>query len=299
MKKSRMFLAVVALVIGGAFCAAAPEKADEAVSKVFRGLEQNQAQALWQALPPSYQTDVADLIHGVASNADAAAWNGAFRVLGKAVRVLDEKRQFIQQNPMVAAKMEETEGSKDAYDAFVKLLGTLTNSELADAEKMRTLDVESFMSGTVSRAMAQAQALSKLSESAAEVEGFRSAKVELVSQDGDRAVVRITGPEKSEETEMVRVEGKWIPADMAKEWKTKVEEMRQQIAQLPGQKDSTDNADLLFTMTQIESGLDTLLAAQTAEQFDGAAQAFVGMMMFRFAGAMGGQEGEEEEDPGR
>ncbi len=299
MAKSRVSLCVSLVFLFAASGLHAQGTADEAVRQVFQGLEQSRTEVLWQALPASYQTDVTSIVHGMGENADPQLWNGTFRIVGKLARVLDEKKEYIQKQPLVAAKMGETPGSQEGYDVAVKLLRTLAESELADVSNVKTLDVQAFLAGTVSRMVSQVRGLAMLSpESAESLEGLKESKVSLVSQKGKTAVVRIVNGDKSDDKEMVLVEGKWIPAEMAEGWKDKVAEIQAQLAALPSNKGSAESAQFLALMGPMEGALDELLAAQSSQEFDSAVQKLVGMVMFQFAGALGeaGQDQDQDQD---
>ncbi len=299
MAKSRVLLGIALVCLFAAPSLSAQGTADEAVRQVFTGLEQNRAEVLWQALPASYQVDVTSLVHGMAANADPQLWNGSFRIVAKLAKVLEQKKEYIQKQPMVAAKMGETPGAEAGYDVAVKVLRTLAESELSDVARVKTLDVQSFLSGTVSQIVTQIRGLAMLSpESAESLESLGQSKVSLVSQKGNHAVVRIVNGDKSEDKEMTLVEGKWIPSEMAEEWKDKVAEIQAQLAELPSNKGSEESAQFLAIMGPVEGALDQLLAAQTNEQFESAVQQLVGMVMVQFAGAMSdaGQDQDQDQD---
>lgn len=270
----------------------AQDTADAAVRRVIQGLENNQAQVLWQALPASYQKDISDLIHEGAAKTDAQTWNAAFRVLGKLVRTLDEKSDFILQHPMVAGQLAaaQVQSVDSGYLAAVKMLGTLVNSEISQLDTLQRLDVEKFMAGTVSQIMSQADALAASIPGGQEgLENLRSSQVSLVSSDGDRAVVKIEDAEGAETRDMVRVEGKWVPAELAENWDARIAEVRDGIAG-GALQDPAQNEQVLKILDTAEGALDQLLAANTAEDFNLAVGNLIGMMTAQFMSAPEGEQ---------
>ncbi len=274
----------------------AQEPADATVRNVFAGLQEQRPQVLWQALPASYQRDLQGLIHDFAEQADAELWNLTFSLLGKSVRVLDEKREFVFDQPMISARLQEIDKPDQTYDAVLQLLSTLTSSELADIEKLRRLEPEAFLSGTVSTFLRQLRDLQDvLPGVSTPVDELDDSEVALVSSSGGSAVVRITSGGETEDRPFVLVEGKWVPEELAEEWDQNMAEARAQIAELAARQRAPETEQVVATMRSMEGLLDRLLAAQTREEFDDSMQQLVGTVMFQAMSLGAGQE-EPEKD---
>ncbi len=287
-------IVAVALLSGQA---AAQESADVTVRRVLEELRHHHPQAVWQALPASYQGDLEGLIHEFAAQADAEIWNLTFGVLNKAVRVLDEKREFIFEQPLVAARLQDTPEPDAAYDAVLTLVSTLTSSELSDVQRLRTLDPEAFLSGTVSRLMQQAQALrAALPDAQVPLEELENTTITLVSSDGDQAVVRIESDGESEDREFVRVEGKWIPRELAADWEKNIAEARLGVAELAARQRSPETEQVVGLMHSINGTLDQMLAAQTTETFEQSLQQLMGTVMFQIMSLGAGMEEQEAQE---
>ncbi len=274
----------------------AQEPADATVRNVFAGLQEQRPQVLWQALPASYQRDLQGLIHDFAEQADAELWNLTFSLLGKSVRVLDEKREFVFDQPMISARLQEIDKPDQTYDAVLQLLSTLTSSELADIEKLRRLEPEAFLSGTVSTFLRQLRDLQDvLPGVSTPVDELDDSEVALVSSSGGSAVVRITNGGETEDRPFVLVEGKWVPEELAEEWDQNMAEARAQIAELAARQRAPETEQVVATMRSMEGLLDRMLAAQTREEFDDSMQQLVGTVMFQAMSLGAGQE-EPEKD---
>ena len=78
---------------------------DQAIEQMAHSIADGRFDAAWQALPPSYQNDITEVVHLGASEMDAELWNRTFTVLQKTTRILSEKRNFILDHPMLAAEI--------------------------------------------------------------------------------------------------------------------------------------------------------------------------------------------------
>jgi hypothetical protein len=276
-------LALLALFPGCSSNEAAPvaETADAAVLQITEGLADGRPQVLWHALPESYQQDVTDLIHEFGNKMDAELWNSSFEVVQKVTLVLSEKREFILDHPMLASKVEDREEAEEAWDALIGILEVVANSDLSNLDRVKKLDVERFLSKTGGELVDRFKQI----EAFAPTDkvpglGLADAKATLISSEGDNALVRIEVPGKpAEEQDFVRVEGKWIPAEMAAEWDQTMAEAREGLAGLSGEKMEQAKASTLMQLSMVDGALDQLLATKTAEEFQTAVGGLMGMAM--------------------
>ena len=251
-----------------------------AVMDVARGLSENRPQALWQAMPASYQEDVSGLVHDFASQMDGSLWDQGFSTLGKLTRVLDEKREFLIDHPMIQQQLSQSPDGAASYEALVTFLRTIVESDLSSLDRMRSLNVESFLTVTLGDLMSQMDELSALSPESAQdtLNTFRSTTATQSRSEGDRAWVMIQkGEEEPQEVEFRLVEGKWVPAELADGWDEHVSEMRAKMAETTGAKENTAQVGAMLFMA--DGVLEQLLAAQTEEQFSSTLQSVIGLAM--------------------
>jgi hypothetical protein len=263
--------------------APAAETADQAVMRVAEGLEDGRLEVVWQALPASYQRDVTDLIHDFGGAMDAELWTQAFGVIRKATQVLSEKREMILDHPMVQAQIEDREKANEAWESLIGILDVVVHSDLSDLERMKSLDVEEFLSDTGAEVVGRFKGMEAFAATEAvsgSLFGPAGAEVTLVSSDGDRARVRFQAPgEPSTEEEFVRVEGKWVPTQMADEWNDTLAAAREQLAGLSGEAMQANKQMTLMQLSMVDGVLDQLLATKTAEEFNAAIGGLLGMAM--------------------
>lgn len=261
----------------------------ESIAFLAENLANKRADAFWVMLPASYREQITALVHGFADEVDADVYQQAADLLKKLVRVLHEKKDFILNSPMLAEMLDQEQQEVEAgYTAVVTMLGILVNSELGDLERLKTVDLGAMLAETGGRMMTEVEKAAVLVGADDPFIQFRNPTIELVSEDGDNATVRVTSTEMEDgvaiesvtEMNLTKVEGRWIEADMAESFG---EGMKEAQAAL-GEMDWKDGKMAALTVISgIDSTLDELLAANTPEEFNAAT-------MQLFGGLMGGVE---------
>jgi hypothetical protein len=278
--------AVLALTLAGCSAGAGPPRAlpdtlDGTVLHVTRELADGRPQVLWEALPASYQSDLTSLVHEAASRVDAEVWNRTFATLDKATRLLEQKRDFILSHPMVAANMPDRGEAEKNWDGLVRVLEIVVRSDLADLERVRTLDLESFLAGTGAQLMGQFAELSALTPDNAWATGMdklRETKVTLLSSSEDSGRVRIEVPgSPAQEQAFVRVEGRWVPRAMADTWDETMTEARRAIEEMSVGLMQEKKPALLAQLGMADALLDSLLRAETESEFHAGLGSMMGM----------------------
>ena len=256
---------------------------------VVNGLGENQPQVIWQALPASYQNDISGLVREFAGQMQDSLWDQIFGTLTKLTRVLDEKRQFVLEHPLVAQQLSKSPNAEATYDAVVTLLKTILSSDISSLQRLSDFDGERFLATTGSQVMARMGDLAALAPDSKEtLDEISSLSVTLSRTEGERAWVLIEKPdEKTEEVEFVLVEGKWVPAEMAEGWDSGIAQMREELNKLNFDPAQTAQAGALLAM--VDGSLNGLLAAQTAEEFQATLQGMLGLAMMGVMGSVASQ----------
>lgn len=282
-----LFGLLALLVLGAAACsggetepAATP---DEAVTRVACGLADNRPEVVWHALPASYQEDVTELVHEAAATMDPELWNRSFGVLQKLSQLLSDKQDLILEHPMIAQGMAGKDDVEDSFDAVVELFDTVVRSDLADLDDVKKLDIEKFLAKTgrdLMEQMAEASALAPDDQWARQMTLLRATEATVLSSSGDTATLRIERPgQAAREEQYVRVEGKWIPKELADSWSSQIADARQKLARVSGQESPEDKQKTLMMLSMVEGALDSMLAADSPEQFNAAIGSAMGMAM--------------------
>lgn len=248
-----------------------PATPELAIGEVSKGLAQNKPEVLWQALPASYQKDVNEVVSSFASTCDPELYNESFKLGQKMVRVLKEKKDLIITHPLLA-KSGKTQQLAQNWDNVVGLISNVMNSDLADVNKLKALDVEKFLATTGSGVMTNAMALAELNPTADKVD-FRTKMSSVLARqlrtEGDTAIVKIEAPgEEPKEERFIQVEGKWIPKDLATDWKQGVGKIKTDLQAAMANAQQQNKKETLGKLLILDGVLDQMLAAKTAADFN-------------------------------
>jgi hypothetical protein len=278
-----MLAAAIALVSIPA-AANLPDTPDGTVREVIQSLANRHPEILWQALPPTYQNDITDITHAAADKIDPELWNAVFAIGTKASGVLGDKKEYFLNSSLMNAAGEERARVEGNWDTAVAALGNFFSSEFSNLENLKTMDWERFLSTTAVDIMdriAEIQAENDTEENAEDVIAkLRNTTVETVSEDGDTATVRVSAPdEEPEEIALTRVEGRWVPSDMAADWETNMAEAKENIANITEEQMTQAKMQAMMVFGMVHAGLDQLAATSSQEEFDQAIQGLLGPFM--------------------
>ena len=274
-----------------------PDSPDGTVRAVAESLADSHPEVIWHALPPSYQQDVTGLIHLAADTVDPEVYAKSFAVLNKVVGVLRAKRDLILDT--VEANMPQANRAtiEENWDHVLDLFDIVLSSEIASLDGLREVDPEAYLATTGRKVMLKA---AEISPPAKEGEprkdlatSLRAVKVEVVSSEGDSATVRISPPDEEPETvALTRVEGRWVPADMAAEWDEKVAEARAEMSQVTDEEQAQMKMQAMMMLSMAETVADQVAAAETQEDLQALLQGMFGGLMSQLQPQM--REGEQE-----
>jgi hypothetical protein len=281
------------------------EAPDAQIRAMMGRLQSGDFGALWDSLPPSYQADINEVVQTFGQNMDTEIWNAGKRVVGKAVSVLRDKKEWI----LGYSALEQLAAGQPAvdanWDAVVGLLDAIFQSDLTDLNQLKTFDGAAFMEGAGKaigeRLVALAEAFQEDLDPASlpvpiEFPGlevvprmnFANAQITTVRVEGDTAVLRIEQADgEAEEHQAVRVEGKWLPKDMVDDWDEGIQQAKEYLTTMMPQQLEEAKPMLLSPLSPVkivEGVLDQLLAANDQQAFneviDGIMEMAGGMLGF-------------------
>jgi len=277
-----LILAAIAVVILSPGCRRSresiPESPPDAIQTVVDGLADHQPQVLWYALPPSYQADLRELIATFCDHMDADLYDRTFRLLAQSVRVMKEKREFIYHSPLALSTplIESSMGSQ--WNETVRMLDAIAKSDLSSLELLRQLDPGEFLASTGHRVMLGLENLRMRSQRSPTPGGWerasealKGARLVFLEATGQEGVLQFSSPTNAlakHEVKLTRVEGRWVPADMAANWRTRVEQAKSHLAKLKGAEFEKAKPVLSMVLSSLESTLESLLEAKSQKEFD-------------------------------
>jgi hypothetical protein len=282
---STLIIALVTISVGcsGDKSDSPASEPDQAVTRVARGLADGKPEIAWQALPPSYRKDVSDLVHSAATKMDADVWNQSFALIQKITQLARDKRDFILDHPMVAQSSDNRKELEQGWDALVGIFDVMAKSDLSDLKKLERLDIDAFLAetgGDLMKHMERAASLSPDDSWSTQVSNLKKTKATIVSSSGDSAVVRVETPGvPTREEAYTQVEGHWVPEKLAKDWDREIAKARQQIEKMSTDYMAENKAKVLMQLSMAEGAVDSLLAAENAQDFNAALGPIIGMAM--------------------
>jgi hypothetical protein len=276
--------ALVLSVVLPAHAADIPDSPDGTVAAVAEALAGHHPEIIWQALPTSYQQDVTELTHAFAGRMDPTVWDAAFGLGRKLTDILRDKKALILESSMLESAGENREAIEDNWDATISVLDAFFESDVTRLENLKTIDWERFLATTGRDLMNLAATASKSSGEDSYERDFKQKlsqmTVEVLSSDGDQATLRVAAPdEEPEQVQLTRVEGRWIPSDLAKDWKTDVAEARQKLADLSDEEIQEGSMQTMMVVGMIDGALTEIASVETTEELEQALQGLLGPLL--------------------
>jgi hypothetical protein len=268
-----------------------PDTPDGMVLAVANALADGNPRGVWDAMPASYQTDLNDLVHQASGMTDPVAWDKGFAIASRLTGVLRDKKEFVFGNPMVAMNPKVGE-IEPAWDGIVSLLTTVTESDLAQLDNLKTLDVGDFLGTTGVRFIADIESLAKLAPSnismGNDLEALRSMTATVLNTTDGVAELEVKIPAVTNFTEkFVQVEGRWVPQEIATDWEKQMKIARGDIEKATKAKQQT-SMQAMAMMGMVEGVLATFENANSQVEFDQALQGAFGMFMQMSGAGQGG-----------
>lgn len=252
-------------------------------------VEENEPGRAWAALPQQWRSDADGLISEFAGKMDAEIWEKGTGIVGKVATLVKSKHEMLLQNPMVAPMLAQagttTEDIEKHIDGVADAVTSLTR-KISSLDSLEKMSVESLLADT-SGLVKMLKDVAPVEEGSSTAAMLRSVKTTVLSESGDTARVRIEADgARTEEYDMKKVDGIWLPVDMIESWRTGIEEARSQLASLEIPAD--EKPRMMQMMSMIDVTLDQLIAAKTDAEFQ---QAIMGAMATVAPMMMGGGGG--------
>lgn len=253
--------------------AAIPETPDGAVQAVLDGLAQHRPEVVWRALPPSYQEDVRAVLASFAENMDPALFERAVAVSRKGVMVLHSKKDLVLSTETVANSGIDPESIDGLWESSIHFADTVLASDLARLDAYPTFDVDGFLRTSGASLMDHAAGITINDDDtdtvAARLTALEHAGVELVSRDGERAVVLVTTPDgTATEVPMTRVENRWLPNDVVARWPGMIERALERIEFLGSEDAAQMKVQALFAIGLTEGFINQIGEMEAPEDLD-------------------------------
>ena len=261
-----------------------PATPDGTIKAVATHLAEGHPEILWMALPPSYQKDLTEVTHLFGAKMDAELYAKVFNLARKIVTVLTAKKAIILDMSMLAALGEERAKVERNWDSALAICTTLFNSELANLEQVKTLDWQAFLAGSGAKLMTDVAAISKNDPADPYENDFRAkltaVTVDKVAETAETATLRVTAPgEEPQELLLVKVEGRWVPAEMAAEWTANMTRAKERLNALTPEEVAQTRVQAMLGLAMAEGLVDQVAAVTTSAELETLLQGLFGGLM--------------------
>ncbi len=253
---------------------------EQTVQSFSQAVADRKPAAIWELLPPSYQADVNGLVVAAADKSDPDLHAKGSEVFSKLVAVLKTKKEFVLGLPMLAA-IPNADAPKLAanYDSVVAILEAIHSSDLSNLDAMKKFDTAKFLKGPGTTIAEKAGALAEAfggEEAAKEMAAFSNVQIKTTKQEAAAASLEVTRNGETTPLEMVKIEDRWIPAEMASDWSSTMTEAKAGIAKT---SPAENKLQVLGMMGAITAVLDQLEKAQSQDEFNQLIMSSVGPFM--------------------
>lgn len=259
-----------------------PEAPDAAVRVIMDQIEAGNAAILWTAMPATYQSDLTSLVREAGTKIDAEMYDQTFGLFAKLANVLGKQKTFILASPM--AQQANTAEAEANWDPMVGMIRSFATSQLATAEGLKSIDLQAFLATTGSEMLKLAKQISDNSSDGSMFDQLKNATITAEDVTDSSATLTLSrDDEEPDSTLFTKVEGRWIPADMAAEWNEKITDAREQLAALTPEEMAKNKPQVMGMITMVDGVLTQLEGASTQEEFNqalqGAMMPLMGLMM--------------------
>lgn len=251
-----------------------PDSPEKVVVEAAKAAQEGNYVLIFAMLPDSYQKDLQGMYKKIADKVDAEMYAKIWTIADKALAAVKKNKDKIAEGGMLPKEMlEQGLTTADAVFTLAKEM------KLNDAAAMKALDIAAFLAENGKKlhdfGWKTAEQFEK--EDAAQAKKMMAdVKAELDGEvKDDKATVKITVGGETKPTVFVKVEGKWIPEELAKMWPEFKKEADKNIDEMLAELDK--NKDKINEM------LGQAETAVTAFEKDGNMEALAPLM-----GAMGG-----------
>jgi hypothetical protein len=207
-----------------------PASADQVINQGVAALKNNKPVEVFAMLPPSYQTDLQSVVNEITSKMDKEVFELGTQILEKVVQILDKHGAMLKQmgGEMAPFDIDEAIKSFKDFHAFMK------SANLLSYDGFKALNVAGFLAEHGAKLMGDGmKAFETFNQ--AEFAMFQAmlagVNATVKESTDDTATVELKTGDMTETVEFKKVEGRWVPADMAAEWSEMISEARKEAAE--------------------------------------------------------------------
>lgn len=294
----------------------ASAKPEELLQHVAAQLQAGHPRVLWDALPATYQKDVQALVRLFAEEMNAEQYTTAMQLTSRLAHALYAKREFVLGYPKLAMLPPEARDAfAAAFTPAVALMAELSDLETLSLENLKNTDLAAIIAQkdeSMGPYLAQLLALGTEPGSAEGglLQALAAGQGTIVMEGEDRLklTLPVPAPAPAEQATqpggpvppsvaaaaqptapgarnlpaptltLVRVEERWVPEGMAKNWAQGVARLHEQLSGL-SEKTAADGGQNAAMAMTIEPLVTRLEEASTQEEFNAVIDPYVNLLM--------------------
>ncbi len=248
-----------------------PQDPVGAVKLALGHVQSGRLQLAYDFLPASYQKDLDGLVQTFAEKMDAEVWDELFAVLEKGIKVLRTKKDLMigmVQNP---DDSETSQQLSDNWEGLVEALNLVVSSELSSLDKLKQANMRRFLESTGNPLFAQLQKLRSVG-GPNPLDTLADVQVEIIDESAEVATLRFITPtgDAGEETKFIKVDGKWIPQNLAESWADSLAQAQRALDSFSPKTMAAQKGQVMEGLAMLEAALDQMLDAETQRQLSDA-----------------------------
>lgn len=261
---------------------------------IGQSLKRNRPDVVLKALPPSYVKDMQGVVRAFAANIDADLFNQGAGMIKDLTRVMDSKKDIIMKSEMMKGMSAQAGAANTdkSWDENMAVMKALAGSDFLNLEALKKADLPTLLYKDGSKIMSTMKAIDPAENPGVlmmndSLDMIANSTFKVSDQEGDSATVTIfDGDDEMDKVPVKRVEGRWIPADMADGWADGITEAKAGLMEMKAGM-AEAKPMVMGVMTMAKGMIGQVEAAKTPGDID---KAFGGIMEMA-GGMMGGLMG--------
>jgi hypothetical protein len=264
-----------------------PASPDAAMKYIADELAGGNGGVLWDAMPATYRSDVAQLVQLAGAKIDGELYDQVFNIVGRIGELIGSKQEFLLNSELGASSdPEQRQMMEQALPVLATFLETITSSSIATSAGLKSFDGQVFFDTTVSGLLENIEALSSLQGENSEftLSDFEDLVFSVVDSDETTATLRATVPgEEPIEESYVKIEDRWVPTALSAQWSETIATAMAELEAITAEQLLANKPQAQMILGMVEGVLHQLEGAATQQQFDqalqGAMMPLMGLMM--------------------
>jgi hypothetical protein len=233
------------------------------VEFVFKAVQSKKLAPVAALFPAKYLADVDGLVQDFAKAMDAELWTKTVVLLDKTFKVAVAQKDGLAQMVAGMGMPVKTDDVKKAIEVLAETWGMLKAMGLTDLEKLKTFSLAEFAGAGLPKVIDKLWAFADETQKAQMQAGMAvlataQVKVLETTQDekwGEVVELEISIAGEGEKGKMVKVDGKWVPLEMAEEWDDGIKEAKAGIAEMATELPKS-KAEIIGVLAQVEATVD-------------------------------------------